>query len=96
MAFSSLNVHLGEVTFPPARTNTISALAAAIATNTASLSAIGGASAVAAGVIGFLNAYRNCGDPQAHEALSADRAVSVAASATSSLLTIQVQLKAAV
>lgn len=96
MAFSSLNVHMGEVILPPVRANTISALAAAIATNAASLSAIGGASAVAAGCIGFLNAYRNCGDPQAQGALSADRAVSVACSATSSLVTVQFQIKAAV
>ena len=96
MAFSSLAVHMGEVIFPPANPQTVSALAAAITTNTASLSAIGGASAVAAGVLGFLKAYRNCGDPQAQGALSADRIVSIAASSTSSLVTIQVQIKAVV
>lgn len=96
MAFSSLNVHMGEVIFPPRRVDTISALAANIATIGASVSAIGGVSAVAAGCIGFLNAYRNCGDPQAAAALSADRAVSVAVSTTSSLVTVQFQIKAAV
>lgn len=95
MAFSSLAVHMGEVIFPPANPQAVSALAAAIATNTASLSAIGGASAVAAGVLGFLKCYRNAA-PQARDALSADRIVSIAASSTSSLVTIQVQIKAVV
>ena len=87
---------MGEVIFPGANPQTVSALAAAIATNTASLSAIGGASAVAAGCIGFLKAYRNVQDPQSREALSADRLVSIAASSTSSLLAVQFQIKAAV
>ena len=95
MAFSSLAVHMGEVIFPGANPQTVSALAAAINTNVASLSAIGGSSAVAAGCLGFLKAYRNA-EPQAGAALSADRIVSIAASATSSLLTLQFQIKAGV
>lgn len=94
MAFSSLAVHMGEVNFPGANPQTISALAAAIATNVASLSAIGGASAVAAGCVGFLKAYR-ASEKQGLGALSADRLVSVAASSTTSLLTVQFQIKAA-
>lgn len=94
MAFSSLTVHMGEINFPGGNPQAISALAAAIATNTASLSAIGGASAVAAGCLGFLKAYRNS-EPQALGALSADRPVLIAASSTSSLLTLQFTIKAA-
>lgn len=94
MAFSSLGIHMGEVVHIPSNPQTISALAAAIATNTASLSASGGASAVAAGVIGFLKAYRNA-EPGALQALSADRLISVAASSTTSLLTLAIAIKVA-
>ena len=94
MAFSSLSIHMGEVIFPGANPQTVSALAAAIATNCASLSAIGGASAVAAGCLGFLKAYR-ASESQAAGALSADRPVLVAASATTALLTLQFTIKAA-
>lgn len=97
MAFSSTSVHMGEIIFPGANPNAVSVIAAAIATNTASLSAIGGASAVAHGCLGFLRAYRNnSGDPQARETLSADRPVTIAASSTSSIVTLQFTLKAAV
>lgn len=96
MAFSSTTLHMGEIIFPPANPNAVSVLAAAIATNTASLSAIGGASAVAAGCVGFLKAYRAVDNPQAKETLSADRPVLIAASSTSSIVTVQFTLKAAV
>lgn len=93
MAFSSLSVHLGEVLFQPARPQTISALAAAINTNTASLSAIGGASAVAFGCMAFLKAYaRESGDPQAAGRLSADKTVTIGASSTTTTVTVQFAL----
>lgn len=93
MAFSSLTVHMGEILFPGSNPQTVSALAAAIATNTASLSAIGGASAVAHGCLGFLKAYRT--EAQGAGALSADRPVLIAASSTTAILTLQFTIKAA-
>jgi hypothetical protein len=87
---------MGEILIPEAQPRTIVQLVSSLATNTASLSAIGGTSAVAFGVIGFLKGYRNAQDAQARDALSADRLVSIAASSTSSLLTLQFQIKAAV
>lgn len=93
MAFSSLSVHLGEVFLQPARPQTISALAAAINTNTLSLSAIGGASAVAYGCLAFLKAYaRESGDPQASARLSADKTVTIGVSSTTTTVTVQIAL----
>lgn len=84
---------MGEILFPGSNPQSVSALAAAIATNTASLSAIGGASAVAHGCLAFLKAYRT--EAQGAGALSADRPVLIAASSTTSLLTLQFTIKAA-
>mgnify|MGYP001615723886 CR=1 FL=1 len=93
MAFSTVTIPISELltSNPEAE---VSVVASALSAN-AAMAALGGAQALARGVAGFLLAYRAANE-QALSVLSAGRAVTVAASVTSSLLTLTVQVKAVV
>ena len=69
-------------------------LTSALAANTSSVSSLGGGDCLSRGVVALLDQYRK--DPVAGKLLSAGAVVSVHASSTSSLLTIQVQIVPAV
>lgn len=92
MAFSAVTISLQEA-LAGNQEALVSAVAAGLSAN-APMADLGGALALARGVVGFLHGYRN-GHPQALSVLSASQVVSVAASATSSLLTMTIQLKPA-
>lgn len=98
MAFTTSTLHLGELfTRPETKEVAISVLATSAAAGIASLSALGGPVAVARGIVGFLEAYRQERDGGGHalSALSANYAVVVGVSSTSALLTIQIPIKVA-
>ena len=93
MAFSSGTVILTEILGTGNKRDRLDKLSSSLSAN-AALNGLGGADALAAGALDFLLAYRNM-NPQALSVLSANALVSVNASATTSLLTVQFQLKPA-
>ena len=90
MAFSSTTVRLLKAAPGIDRSPLYDDLASALAANVSSLTALGGTQAVARAAAALIDIYR--GDPTTAGALSAGAGVSVAASSTTSLLTLQIQI----
>lgn len=94
MAFSTTTIRLLKMAGNIDKSPLYDDLTSALAAQTSSISSFGGAPMLARGVVALLDAYRK--DPQNQGVLSAGAVVSVHASSTSSLLTIQVQIIPAV
>lgn len=96
MAFSTTTVRVGEL-LGPARDegDLASAVGAALSANAVAADAIGGRLALGRAALGFLKGW-NATNPDAARTLSADRVVTVTASVTSNLVTVQFQIAAVV
>lgn len=94
MAFSTTTINGIQLQPMSDKSPLLDQLTSALAVNTSSVSVVGGGDALSRAVLALLDAYRK--DPVAGPRLSAGCTVSVHASSTSSLLTIQVQVIPAV
>ena len=90
MAFSNAGLTLIKMAPGVDRSPLYDDVASALAVNTSSLTALGNTGTLARAVIALVDVYRNA--PGAANIMSVGNTVSIAASSTTSLLTLQIQI----